>query len=311
MKSALILILSSVLLEGFCQQTNRPEIFYRVIPVNGINLREQPRLNSRVIVSVPFANQVSTTEIVKYDTIIDSSNGNWIRAKYKNHSGYLFSGFIEDYNYVEGSSINSSYRLQPEGLIITELSYDPELHWYGLYHDITSDLYELKSVEVELISYKSTVGGLCANLSIENPNRSGNPGFFIGSSINLTLGLKNTSRNTLLKCLSKADECTIPFEGIDYSILLEDSENKNGLKITNGNDEQLLLSGISKSAFLSLKFAEDIDGDNKLDLILDVYNNTGDGSQGGKYYMFLSSEAKAGNLVELVSTYNWSTGGCD
>lgn len=305
MKSAFILILSCCLLNGFGEQTQRPEVFYRVVPVDGANLREMPKLDSRVILTIPFAEQVSTSDIVNYDTIIDNRNGNWIKAKYKTHSGYIFSGFIEDYKYVEKSSINSFYRIQPEGLIIKELSYDPELNWYGLYHNTASDQYELKKVEVEIISYKSTV--ICAPLSIENPNRNGNPGFFIGSSINLNPGLKNTSRTTLHKCLSNADECTLTLEEINYSILLEDFK----LKITNGHEEQLLISGISESTFLRLEFAEDIDGDNKLDLILNAFKNTGDGSQGGTYYMFLSSMVKDKSLVELVSTYNWSTGGCD
>ncbi|WP_258101488.1 SH3 domain-containing protein [Marinoscillum pacificum] len=313
MRAALVLILLCSLLDTVAQQPIKPEKLYRVIPVNGLNLREQPSLNSRVLVSVPFSEEISTTEVVGSDTIIDGSKGHWIKAKYKNHSGYVFSGFIENYKYVKAGILNSQYRIQPEGLIITELSYDPALNWYGLYHDLTSDMFTLENVEIVLKSYKSSVNGLCADLSIENPNRKGNPGFFIGSDKKFHHGIMRITRTDLMKCTTDTSGCKLNMGNNYYLIFVDSNDEKNlkSIKVSSKQVEQTLVSETSKSSFVRIEFAEDLDNDQNIDLILNIYEDIGDGAQGGKYYLFLSSEAKGSNIVELVSTYSWRTGGCD
>jgi|GEM_PF-3779299 len=317
MKHLLLFLISIVSFNRTDAQPNEPKYILRVVPFEGVNLRESPNLESKVILTIPFAQQVKVYDIVRFDTIIDNRNGNWVKAKYQQHQGYIFSGFLEDFQYVEADSLNRIFRIQPPGLIITELSYEPDLYWYGLFLNSLKSSFELQYVDIKILSYKSVndpVG--CAELSIETTTLNNRPQFFLGSIIPLETGTSNNLGNDIKwpgysSSLNKKSECDFNLGQLAYTLRLEGAVGNRNLNLTLNRTKQQIHPHGFNHKYVSLEYAGDLDGDQELDIILNLFNDTGDGGQGGTYYLYLSTEAKNNELVKLVATYNWSTGGCD
>ena len=120
---------------GFGQET----LF--VSSKNGLNLREQPSTNTKIIMTLDFGTPIIVLEKTKIiASIIDDGeliNGEWIKVKgYANEkgnfSGYLFDGFLTgnknhvmDYDSIDGSKEYTRYSLKNIFALAEKLKINP------------------------------------------------------------------------------------------------------------------------------------------------------------------------------------------
>ncbi|MDA3905459.1 MAG: SH3 domain-containing protein [Bacteroidales bacterium] len=293
----------------------------RVLSTDGVYMRKEPNLNSEILIKIPFTNEIKIDSIAENDTIINKIKGYWVKGKYNNIQGFIFSGYLAYFDYVKADTLNNEFRLQQPGLILFELeklNYDVNLNWYSLYYDRNKKSFNLNKANIDLNNQAD-----CAYVQIVSSDKN-NPKFFIGSKNILDTGF---IANDLIDDLDKKigynsnlfefDSCQTltDLTGLEIQCKIIDKINRNKIIkqiiLTKGNKKQILVSDKIYDYLIDLEFFGDLDGDANPDLILNVYNNTGDGSQGGIYYLYLSSKAGDNEFVKMVSNYKWSTGGCD
>jgi uncharacterized protein YgiM (DUF1202 family) len=62
----------------------------------GLNLRDKPDINSKVIVRVPYGQKVTVLENTKKPVPFkfDNIDGHWVYAEYEGKKGYIFDGYL-------------------------------------------------------------------------------------------------------------------------------------------------------------------------------------------------------------------------
>ncbi len=61
---------------------------------SGLRLRENPDIESKIILIIPFSGQVVVIEEKKEIVNFENINGKWTKVKYKNIEGWVFGGFL-------------------------------------------------------------------------------------------------------------------------------------------------------------------------------------------------------------------------
>ena len=61
---------------------------------SGLNLRKLPNKESEIITKINFGNKLQIAELTINNETIEGRNGNWIKVKYEDKEGYLFSGYL-------------------------------------------------------------------------------------------------------------------------------------------------------------------------------------------------------------------------
>jgi hypothetical protein len=64
---------------------------------SGLNLRSGPGKSSKVIIAVPFGEKVTLENSESDEIFLDGVYGRWVNVKYKNNTGWIFSGFLCDF----------------------------------------------------------------------------------------------------------------------------------------------------------------------------------------------------------------------
>ncbi len=64
----------------------------------GLNLRSGPDKSAKTITLIPFGKNVTVIKFEKNELFIDGRFGSWVKVKYDNKIGYVFSGFLCDFN---------------------------------------------------------------------------------------------------------------------------------------------------------------------------------------------------------------------
>ena len=65
---------------------------------SGLNLRAGPDKSSKVIITIPFGAKVTIEKTEGDKIFLDESYGRWVNVKYGNKTGWIFSGFLCDFN---------------------------------------------------------------------------------------------------------------------------------------------------------------------------------------------------------------------
>jgi hypothetical protein len=75
---------------------NAEEWTYTVVATNGLSIKETPSIDSDQITTVPYGELVKSENYGVYDKLdtINGTVGFWLKIKYKNISGFMFSGFL-------------------------------------------------------------------------------------------------------------------------------------------------------------------------------------------------------------------------
>jgi hypothetical protein len=138
----------------------------------GIDFKSQPTQESESICFLPFGTKV---KICSHCLITDSTVDNkhwsnfegekcWKAAKYNDILGYIFSGYLTEMTIITDQNLC----LLKEGPICPEnLSYNPDLYWYGIYSEhlpkklssAESRVSKLKSVKVNITTFKEDCYG--------------------------------------------------------------------------------------------------------------------------------------------------------
>ena len=117
-----------------------------VMATSGLNLREKPDLNSKVLARIPFGTIVKANrsqfgiDHPRTEIVIDNARGYWAQVKYQSHIGYIFSARTKrgaDCVVQASGKLNNAYRILKEGYYceFSSLNYSPDLNWYALILD--------------------------------------------------------------------------------------------------------------------------------------------------------------------------------
>ena len=307
-----------------------------VIASSGLRLREKADANSKVLAAVPFLTKVKLKD--KYETLyemettykrkiiaVDGIRGYWVKVQYEQQTGFMFSGFLSAG--VLPHRLTDDYVLLNEGWSCDNGVYSnpDDYSFFGLYAK-NSFTMELKKVtKLHYGSEFSEMGETQAfftNRSVENKDTSvfvlaikksklrWNEGVLLGSG--------SSSLDTMNEIKGYAGTNALPLGDTDWAIRTEgdpiskkDSRLRTAKLIFYKKDNkksQVLFNFVRKEEDFKedddgtplappyqLLFQGDIDRDGKLDLII------GTGGFVAHQYLFLSSEAKNGNLLKQVA----------
>jgi hypothetical protein len=322
MKNSINLILATFFIVLFSNQLfsqfEKTEIDINqnvVISPNGLSIRSQPNLKSKKLGVVPFGKKVNIEDSQNYgwDTIGTydyiwggqtegdySITGHWVKARYKNIRGYVFSAYLYYAHYSEYESgllksLNKDFALFYPGMnCYANINFEPNMNWYGLYQE--KEKYYLKKTNI---------------------------GFFRIYSDMLDFGITTSDNKNLLFIIGskkplKEKSTTVPEWGINgyplfqqeksegfvalekYGIAVKEDGPYGGFSISLNMDSKTQLLNSKEmeiSQVMSIQWVGDLDGDDQLDYIIHY------GEKSGQTILYLSSEAEEGEIVKPVAAY--------
>ena len=321
----LIIMLSSIITRGQSDindcNSNYGDFYVGQTP--GINFRSQPTKESESICFLPFGTKVEIcSQCLNSDSTVDKKHWSnfegekcWKAAKYNNRVGYIFSGYLTEMSIITDQNLC----LLKEGPICPEnISYNPELYWYGIYSEhlpnkkssVESRVSKLKSVKVNITTFKEGCYGagpptVCIYTDVEEESL-----FLIGINQKLS--------DTTLKAHRRYGEQFIGFiypgqyistvggyilqgRGVvtHFSEKRDDTFDFYEIALINENHPSISQI-ISKDFFNdyqpSLVWDGDLNADNLPDFLFNDF---------GRYFFLLSSNNHEKNkLVEKFATFN-------
>lgn len=320
MKTFCLIIFSFYILSILGQERNEilPDL-NKVIAVNGLNIREKPNKNSKILGKIPFGEKIKyesnklfgRDSIKEYKDLFKYDNNNeedfvfeskWVKIRYKSIVGYILESYLYfdiKYNNDFDNEYTNDY-----ALLYPSISCNPNLknpfdyNWYGFYKN-SDNTYSLKKIKINFFSNYDN------GMEVQN--------FGICAENNKGLKLIIGSKKTMIEGFREYIDLTYNSENI-----LDNKKNqiiknlgfefnkKNSLEIEiylNKDGKKQLLHNKSQNRnllFEIIEFVGDVDGDGQLDYILGKYGETGQST------LFLSSEAKNNNIVEPVADFKFS-----
>ncbi len=308
-----------------------------VIASSGLRLREKADANSKVLAAVPFLTKVKLKD--KYDTLyemettykrkiieVDGIRGYWVKVQYEQQTGFMFSGFLS--SAVLPHRLTNDYVLLNEGWSCDNSVYTnpDDYSFFGLYAKNSFTMELKKITKLYYGNEMSELGETQAfftNRSVENKDTSvfviaikksklrWNEGVLLGSSSLLSDGNNEIRGYAGTNALPLGDtDWAIRTEGEPISkkdsrlrtakLIFYKKDNKKSQVLFNfvRSEDNIKEDGNDDTPFnppYQLIFQGDIDRDGKLDLII------GTGGSVVHEYLFLSSEAKNGNLLKQVA----------
>lgn len=290
-----------------------------VISPNGLSIRSQPNLKSKKLGVVPFGKKVKIEEDKNYgwDTIghydfvwggsINSNfpiTGHWVKVKYKNIQGFMFGAYLynapfrRNYESETMQKLNNDFALFYPGVnCYLNINFQKNMNWYGIYKE--DGVYHLKETSISFFKTYSEATGEISDFGIStSDNRS--LLFIIGSKKPLKekiLEGEEWERFSFSFFQYKEED----FEKIKkYGLEIKKVDNQSGfsIQLTQGSKSQILNPkemGIAHA--MSIQWAGDLDDDGQLDFIFHY------GEKNGQTILYLSSEAKNGDIVKPMAAY--------
>ncbi|MBC6993350.1 SH3 domain-containing protein [Neolewinella lacunae] len=133
-KVILVTLLHVVLGTGaILAQDIESDQFYTVVAKSGLNVRAEKSLESKKVGGLPFQAEVEVIPGAgnEEEISIDGRPGKWVKVRYRNIQGYVFSGYLKRGKlYIPSGEINNGYRILNLGTRCTAINYDPALIWY-------------------------------------------------------------------------------------------------------------------------------------------------------------------------------------
>lgn len=277
-----------------------------VIAHGGLRFRAEPNQHSKVLQVLPFGAQVTYRSDQSFNldsiTIIPSKDwqvsvlyGNWVYVEYSNQKGYvldLYLGTMGAKKERFGAEFNHDFVLLFPGCGCTpENFYDPQKWtWYG-YFQQDSTSYTVEPVQIS--NYRSRV--YTCDLLI-GASKMENLAFVIGSK---KKGWGNRTRVQGEKLQLETYDGAFPDKTALSRLSLEMQYPANkpaDLFLKRGKNRQQL----NETDFgqpVEVKFAGDLDGDQKPDYILHY------GDKEGVIVLYLSTRAKPGKLIQGVAIF--------
>jgi hypothetical protein len=113
-KAAMKNFILTVILFG-AQLSAATDKYFTVITLSGLNLRNAPSTNGRILTVIPFDGSGEILEQVSPDIIkIQGRSGFWVKVRYKNQTGFLFTGFAQTSNTLQSLHSNDDERFEAQ-----------------------------------------------------------------------------------------------------------------------------------------------------------------------------------------------------
>ena len=110
---------------------------------SGINMRDAANATSNKILSIPYNSRIT---IVSYDTsyeaIIENIKGFWMNAKFNNKVGYIFSGFLDIQNCLDGIY----FTIIADSILVDNDIFTTSCEPYLGFYELKSDQFETEFV---------------------------------------------------------------------------------------------------------------------------------------------------------------------
>jgi hypothetical protein len=327
MKTPLLILCTLLALAAFCQSPKT----LTVISTNGLKLREQPNIQSKVIKILPYGAMVEllgmkysipdslgifqerTYEIIKNGQPKKMSSkspliGYWLKARHQQSVGYLFDAFLADTT--GNAPAGEGFAIVIEGYTCEpNFHYNPAWHWYGLYE--VKGRMDIKPVELRIMNNPSS--NLMSPLHFTT-NLNEESLFVIGCKQALPIGETSGKPFHRLCSLEYVEapctETELKQAGLEYipsktigdewhpGILTAISKTGNRQKLE--PPKHIHYQGETTPYYVP--WHGDLDGDGETDYLV-VF-----GLKPGFTVLFLSSKAKKGQLVKAVAF--WKNGWC-
>jgi len=129
----LCVMFKSILL--FSQENQDIEEGLTVVAFKGLNIRNSPSTNGKILASVPFGKVVfpaENNEFLRKDTI-GNIKGEWIKVSYDKIEGFAFAPYLIDNLTIDRAKNTDEMILIMEGMPGWSSAYEPDFHYYGLY----------------------------------------------------------------------------------------------------------------------------------------------------------------------------------
>ena len=93
MKTLLLALLTATSINGMAQDNPK---FMNVMAVNGLNVRSQPDVNSRIVTKVAYAKKVEILEQTKVNLQLGWITDTWYKVRYRGREGFIFGGYLSE-----------------------------------------------------------------------------------------------------------------------------------------------------------------------------------------------------------------------
>jgi hypothetical protein len=289
---------------------------WRVIALNGLNIRAQPGIDASIVGGIPFMEEVQLLDTILYkrDTIgqhvhYDNKGqaytyyhvGNWVRIRYAATEGYVFNAYLANLRaerWLPHKGFDHAFALNFETFqCFDNIHRNGHLKWKGAYQ--TEDGIEIKPVEIEYINDADPEN--FAPLKVFTKNNR-NLLFLIGDENDVIKEgkVKGAARHiydgsselyiqsTGHSLLAKDKKIEVIFDDTAYPALYLKERGKRQL---------LNPKSLHYSYPVQILWQGDMDGDNREDFIIHY------GSKVGQTVLYLSSQAKEDELVRPVAIY--------
>lgn len=324
-------------LNSFTQESAYKNMPLVVIASNGLKLREGPGTKHKVLSAAPFGAEVTMLGFadIPYDTaatyITKNSKqnndihhilGSWLKVRWNNLTGYMYSSYLHPKcpmtSVEDNSTQNSNYRMfwsqNPYQCNISDPSKD---YWYKVEQDSLGNSY-LKAVKIEFLNHfsKQNEGGNWNLFAKEKEKKV--------QSMNYVIVSKNKLKQGKIPSISLQDRTLQSKMRNGFSSLQEGKSNKEFIVAKNNLlrnfhlKEELDEKNKSRTLYFIRKGKEfpllenygqiyeisliaDIDGDGILDYLI-RFGDEKDGFEG----LFLSTEAETGKSHKLVAKLSHS-----
>ena len=290
-----------------------------VISPNGLSIRSQPNLKSKKLAVVPFGEKVKIEDdksygwdtIGKYDFAWGGSSngsfpitGHWVKVKYKDIQGFMFGAYLynapdhPNYESEMMKSLNKDFAFFYPGVnCYVNINFQTNMNWYGIYKE--DGIYHLKETS---ISFYKTYSEMTDQMT----------DFGISTSDNQSLLFIIGSKKPLKEKIVEGEQWERfshsfhqykekDFEEIKkYGLEIKKVDNQSGfsIRLNQGSKSQILNpQQMEISHAMSIQWVGDLDDDGKLDFIFHY------GDKSGQTILYLSSEAKDGQIVKPVAAY--------
>lgn len=281
-----------------------------VVATTGLSIREAPRLSAKRLGVVPFGKKVTirstksygTTVLREHDAVkwLNAIEGQWVKVQYGTLTGYVLNAYLIDPTYIPDpiASLNQSVvLLRPGSNCISNLWYQTDWHWYGIYKTATG--YETRSVKPTFTHNWS----LNATLNIHTKNDQGLR-YIIGSRRPLPMPqhpVNQVAADEGSLWPADPDQQNGPVQVCDVSAAPCAAPCTTPvLSLTDPAGQSIQRLNPSTFPFNRpnrLEWCGDLDGDGKTDYIV-FY-----GEEESHLVLYLSSYAEEGQAVKAVAVY--------
>ena len=290
-----------------------------VIAVNGLNIREKPNRQAKLIGKIPFGQKIKYLSKYAFgvDTIRDFPHiggvrkhraekdeliGKWAKISCKGKIGYVNDAYLfydQESNALKEADRRDYALLYSYHACFTNIYTPSKFLWYGLFQADNGQFY-LRKVKINYFSvpeeefggkdFGASLGddrGLVAIIGSKKPMKEGQR-----TCIDLDK-LRNAKDQEL-------DTIQLKKYGIERLTGPAAKQYDPEYLVRSGNQTQLLTAkpdGKTRATLSQILFIGDIDGDQKIDYILST------DAESGHHILFLSTERKGSHLVEPVAYF--------